>query len=173
MTPEASSLSRQPAQLPEVSAASSLPRSQNLCQLPGPLQPTASQPALQPSAIAGECDSLLSLPQQPGPLPAQPIFRGSHPQGASLLQPAGQPFPWRPLCCSTLLCLQDLLALPQPQLKYVSHTVKPQLNPDVLSCIFVLVECLPPSSVILYSVNFHNYFVECFCFSNIALILFR
>ena len=43
---------------------------------------------------------------------------------------------------------------PRPATVEVSSpTVKRQFNPDVLSCIFVLVECFP-NSVILFSVIF-------------------
>ena len=108
---EASSLSRQPSYLkPQPPQACPGSRTSASYQVTA----TDSRSAcLQPSAIAGECHRFLSLPQQPGPLSAQPFFRGSHPQGASPDQPAGLPFPWRPLCCTTLLCLQHLLVLPQ------------------------------------------------------------
>ena len=103
-----------PAQLPEASAASSLPRSQNLCQLPGPLQPTASQPACspQPSPVSVTASSACPSSQDL----CQPSYSS---EGAILkeLPFSSQPFPWRPLYCATLLCLQDLLVLPQPQLK--------------------------------------------------------
>ena len=165
---EASSLSRQPAQLPEASAASSLPRSQNLCQLPGPLQLTASQPACspQPSPVSVTASSACPSSQdlcQPSdssegailkelPFTSQPASRS--PGGLSTVPPCSP----RPATATVEVSLSYCQA---------------QFNPDVLSCIFVLVECLPPSSVILFSVNFSTVnLLNVFCFINIALILF-
>ena len=125
------------------------------CQLPGPAiagecdcllsqdlcQPTFRGKTASSARLQRE-DSLLSLPSE-GRQPAQPALaartsaspaktsEGSHPQGASLRQPASQPLLWRPLCCPALPATS-----PRPATVEVFLTVKRQFNPDVLSCIF-------------------------------------
>ena len=126
---------------------------------------SASQPTFRGKTASSACLSSQDLCQ-----PSQ-IFRGK-PSSRSFPSSASQSA--APLEASLLYYPTLPATSPRPATVEVSSpTVKRQFNPDVLSCIFVLVECLP-NSVILFSVNFStvNLLNVC-CFINIPLILFR
>ena len=159
-SPEASSLSRQPAQLPEASPATwSLSRLKP-AQEPEPLPATRTTATDSLSACPAALSHRRWVCQPPQPAPAartsaSPAILQREPSSRSFPSPASRPAV--PLEAS-LRCHPALPARsPHPATVEVSLShCQAQLNPDVLSCIFVLVECLPPSSVILFSVNFHS-----------------